>query len=111
MEHLLQQLQAGTAQFADVLAFIDAHYVYQATAFDNGTLHNAADQNQGSAKVFSLGKLQGLSAAQTLQLFAEHYQAVLAAPNANDHQNIRQFIQHGWDGIRLQQLALAPKSA
>lgn len=111
MENLLQQLQAGQAKFADVLAFIDANYAYQATAFDNGSLHNSQDQNQGSAKVFSLGKLQGLSAAQTLQLFAEHYQAVLATPDGNDHQNIRQFIQHGWAGIQMPELALQAKSA
>lgn len=109
MEQLLLQLQAGTAQFAEVLAFIDAHYAYQATAFDNGSLHNRQDQNQGSAKVFSLAKLHQLSPEQTLQLFAEHYQAVLASPDGNDHQNIRQFMQHGWDGIQMPHLALSSK--
>jgi HopJ type III effector protein. len=36
-----------------------------------------------------------------LSLFAEHYAAVLATPEATDHQNIRQFMQNGWDGIDL----------
>ncbi len=98
-QDLLQQLQAGTAKFADVIAYIDAHYQHSPTAFQNGTQHNTAEQNQGSAKVFSFAKLQHLDQAQTLQLFAEHYQAVLDTPEGIDHQNIRQFMQNGWDGI------------
>lgn len=106
---LLEQLQQGQAQFSDVLAFIDAGYTHTPTAFKNGQQHNATTENQGSAKVFSFAKLQGLDAAQTLSLFAEHYQAVLATPEGTDHQNIRQFMQNGWDGIEFAGQALQAK--
>ena len=106
---LLAQLQAGEAKFADVLAFIDERYTHTPTAFQNGAQHNAADQNQGSAKVFSFAQLQGLNEAQTLSLFAEHYAAVLATPEQTDHQNIRQFMLNGWNGIRFEANALTAK--
>lgn len=110
MKHeLLQQLAAGQANFANVIAYIDAAYQHTATAFENGAQHNSAEQNQGSCKVFAFAQLQNFDAAQTLSLFAEHYAAVLATPEGVDHQNIRQFMQHGWDGIRFASPALSPK--
>ena len=106
-QNLLAQLKDGTAKFADVLAFIEAHYQHTPTAFKNGAQSNAATENQGSAKVFSFAKLQGLNQADTLSLFAEHYAAVLTTPDATDHQNIRQFMQHGWDGVTSDGTALS----
>lgn len=106
---LLQQLQTNTAQFSDVIAYIDARYTHTPTAFQNGTQHNAAEQNQGSAKVFSFAQLNDLDQAQTLSLFAEHYQAVLDTPDGTDHQNIRQFMTNGWDGINFEGEALTKK--
>ena len=106
---LLQQLKDGTAKFADVIAHIDGQYQHTATAFQNGAQHNAADQNQGSAKVFSFAQLNDLSVEDTLTLFAEHYQSVLATPEATDHQNIRQFMQNGWAGIQFEGTALTAK--
>lgn len=108
-QDLLQQLQAGQTKFSDVIAHIDTHYQHQATAFRNGLQHNAATENQGSAKVFSFAQLQHLDQAQTLSLFAEHYAAVLATPDAHDHQNIRQFMQNGWPGIQFEGTALTLK--
>jgi len=108
-QELLAQLQAGTAKFSDVLAHIEARYQHTPTAFQNGAQHNAATENQGSAKVFSFAKLQGLDQAQTLSLFAEHYASVLANPEGTDHQNIRQFMQNGWDGVKFEGQALAEK--
>lgn len=106
---LLTRLNNGQAKFSNVIEFIETHYNFTPTAFDNGAQHNAAEQNQGSCKVFSFAKLNGLDAAQTLSLFAEHYAAVLATPEATDHQNIRQFMQHGWAGIRFDAPALQAK--
>ena len=96
---LLQNLQNGSAKFADVLAHMDARYAFTPTAFSNGETHNEAGQNNGSCKVFAFAQLEGLSAAQTLQLFAEHYAAVLATPTESDHANIRNFMRAGWGGI------------
>ncbi len=66
-QELLAQLQASTAKFSDVLAYIEARYQHTPTAFQNGAQHNAATENQGSAKVFSFAKLQGLDQAQTFK--------------------------------------------
>lgn len=108
-QELLAQLKAGTAKFADVIAFIEARYTHTPTAFKNGAQANAATENQGSAKVFSFAQLNELNQAETLSLFAEHYASVLATPEATDHQNIRQFMINGWDGIAFEGTALVAK--
>jgi len=96
---LITASKSNSLAFATVLAFINAHYQHQPTAFKNGDVYNEATQNQGSAKVFTLAKMNDLSKEDTLYLFAEHYQAVLAQPAGTDHQNIRQFMLHGWPGV------------
>lgn len=103
---LLQHLTDGQAQFSDVLAHIAAHYDYTPAGFRNGELHNSAEQNQGSARVLAFALLNGLDQQQTLQLFAEHYRAVLADSAGQDHQDIRQFMQHGWDQVEFEQPVL-----
>lgn len=108
-QQLLAQLQAGEIKFADVITFIEARYQHIPTAFQNGQQYNTATENQGSAKVFSFAKLNGLNHYQTLSLFAEHYASVQATPQATDHQNIRQFMQNGWDGIKFEGTALIVK--
>ena len=77
--------------------------------FVNGAQFNAATENQGSAKVLTFAKLEGLNQQDTLSLFAEHYASVLATPEATDHQNIRQFMQNGWDGVKFEGQALSVK--
>jgi hypothetical protein len=106
---LLNDLKTGSINFKTVIEFIESHYNHQPTAFKNGDTFNDPNQNQGSAKVFSFAKLNNLSETDTLYLFAEHYQAVLASPEATDHQNIRQFMKHGWDGIAFEGEALRLK--
>ncbi len=106
---LLQQLDQGNAKFSDVLDVINAHYDFTATAFDNGSVHNAAGENSGSCRVFAYAQLQGLNAEDTVKLFAEHAASVFAHPEGNDHQNIRNFIQHGWAGVKMAGTALSPK--
>lgn len=108
-QKILVQLAEGQANFNDVIAFIESKYTHIPTAFRNGNQENAKDQNQGSAKVFAFGKLEGLSKEDTLKLFAEHYQAVLDTPEGTDHQNIRQFMINGWDGISFDGEALKAK--
>jgi hypothetical protein len=109
-EALLTGLKTNTKTFSDVLAFIDAHYQHIPTAFKNGEAFNEATQNQGSAKVFTFAQLNNLTAEDTLTLFAEHYQSVLASLDATDHQNIRQFMAHGWAGIHFKGQALTELS-
>lgn len=106
---LIQKLKANSLTFKEVIEFIETWYQHQPTAFKNGEAYNEATQNQGSAKVFSFAKLNGLSKEDTLHLFAEHYQAVLNTPNGTDHQNIRQFMANGWAGVVFEGEALVAK--
>ena len=106
---LMTALKEGDTSFNEVIAFIEKYYQHQPTAFKNGEAYNEATQNQGSAKVFAFAKLNNLSVADTLYLFAEHYHAVLAHPDATDHQNIRQFMVHGWPGVVFEGTALVAK--
>lgn len=96
--------------FKDVIAFIDEHYYFTPTKFTNGNTVNEADQNNGSCKVFSFAKLNDLSKQETLYLFGEFYREdVLKNPEGTDHQNIRNFMEFGWDGVSFEGNALARK--
>lgn len=106
---LITASQQGTARFDQVIKLIESHYHHQPTAFKNGDIYNQATQNQGSAKVFACAQLHNLSVADTVWLFAEHYQLVLNHPDATDHQNIRQFMAHGWAGIVFEGEVLSAK--
>jgi hypothetical protein len=50
-----------------------------------------------------------LDEATTLKCFGRFYQDVLNTPDANDHQNIRNFINDGWSGIAFDGNALTKK--
>lgn len=105
---LLEDLKSQKIKFTDVIAFIEGQYIHTPTAFKNGETYNETTQNQGSAKVLYFAKLHELSVADTLQLFAEHYQSVLGTPDAADHQNIRQFMANGWNAVVFEGVALHP---
>jgi hypothetical protein len=109
LQILIKNLKEGSITFNQVIEFIETYYQHQPTAFKNGEVYNEASQNQGSAKVFAFAQINSLSAEDTLYLFAEHYQSVLANPDGIDHQNIRQFMVHGWSGIEFEGEALVLK--
>ncbi|WP_294233706.1 HopJ type III effector protein [uncultured Chryseobacterium sp.] len=101
---------ADDIQFKDVIAFIDEHYDFTPTKFTNGNAVNEAGQNNGSCKVFSFAQLNDLSKQETLNLFGEFYREdVLKNPEGTDHQNIRNFMQTGWEGISFEGKALKRK--
>lgn len=106
---LIEQLKDHSLPFKAVIEWIETNYQHQPTAFKNGETYNEASQNQGSAKVFAFAQLNNLSKEDTLCLFAEHYQSVLNTPDGTDHQNIRQFMAHGWPGITFEGPALIAK--
>ncbi|QBQ41647.1 HopJ type III effector protein [Sphingobacterium psychroaquaticum] len=109
---LLEQLKNDpqTIEFNDVIAYIDAHYDFTPTKFTNGDTVNEANQNNGSCKVFSFAKLQQLEKEAVLALFGAFYREdVLKNPTGTDHQNIRNFITHGWAGIQFEGAALQAK--
>jgi hypothetical protein len=99
-----------TIEFEDAIKLIDQLYSYTPTAFRNGELQNLAGENQGSCKLLSFAKLHDLDEQSTLACFGRYYRdEVLAKPTADSHQNIRNFIQTGWDGIEFDHPALKEK--
>ena len=107
---LLHGITTGELHFSDVIAHIEHHYHYTPIRFSNGDVVNEAGTNEGSAKVFSFAKLNGLSQLDTLTLFGEHYQSVLATPDGSDHANIRSFMFYGWQGVGMPTNALTAKA-
>ncbi|UXD70995.1 HopJ type III effector protein [Sphingobacterium faecium] len=106
---LLSSLANKEIVFSDVLAYIAARYEHSPTAFTNGDQVNEETENQGSAKILAFATLNNLDKEQTLALFAEHYEAVLNDPEGDNHQNIRQFMLNGWDGVSFSGVALTLK--
>lgn len=109
---LFEQLEksAEGIQFKDVISFINEHYDFTPTKFTNGNTVNEANQNNGSCKIFSFAKLNDLSKEETLNLFGEFYREdVLKNPEGTDHQNIRNFMESGWEGISFEGKALSRK--
>lgn len=109
---ILEQLKnsSESIDFKEVIAFIDEKYDFTPTKFTNGNTVNEANQNNGSCKVFSFAKLNNLSKEETLALFGDFYRIdVLQNPKGTDHQNIRNFIESGWNGISFEGEALQMK--
>lgn len=100
----------NTITFPETIAVIEENYDFTPTAFDNGTQHNEAGQNSGSCKLFAFAKLQNLSQAETLACFGAYYfEEVLGDSEGTNHQNIRNFMNTGWDGIQFEGQALVSK--
>lgn len=96
--------------FSETLTFVAEHYDYQPSAFRNGTVDNAAGQNEGSCKTLGLALLEGFSLDETLRAFGEHYRSVLATPDGSDHGNIRALMAHGLAGVSLERQPLSRKA-
>ena len=96
--------------FPETIAVIEDNYDFTPTTFSNGTQHNAAGENSGSCKLFAFAQLQNLSQAETLACFGAYYfEEVLGNPEATNHQNIRNFMKTGWEGIQFEGEALILK--
>ena len=112
LKAFLDNLQRSpkSIEFQDTMAAIGTAYVYSPTTFTNGKLVNQAGENEGSCKLFAFAKLQGLSEEDTLACFGAYYRNdVLLNPESDNHQNIRNFMQAGWGGIKFDKVALTLK--
>ncbi len=112
IDKFLQRLQENPTeiQFNDTMAAIDAHYSFTPTAFQNGDQLNAAGENAGSCKLFAFAHIHQLSSEATLQCFGAFYREdVVKNPDGDDHQNIRNFIRTGWNGVRFENQPLTPR--
>ena len=97
--------------FSDTLAVVEANYDYTTTAFRNGNTHNEAGTNEGSCKLFAFAKIHQFNEQQTLACFAQFYRDdVLGNPEGSDHQNIRNFMVSGWEGVKFEGEPLRPKN-
>lgn len=100
--------------FDDTMRVIADNYHYTEAEFSNGSgqdkLINAAGTNEGSCKIFAFAQLEQLTQAQTLALFGDFYRKdVLKDLSGTGHQNIRNFMLSGWDGIHFNTPALTAK--
>ena len=96
--------------FPETIAVIEDNYTFTPTSFQNGNQRNAAGENSGSCKLFAFAKAKQLTQQETLACFGAYYfDDVLKNPEGTDHQNIRNFILHGWEGIAFEDVALELK--
>lgn len=113
IEDFLSKVKSNpeAVEFTETIALIDSTYTFNPCPFINGTLVNEAGQNNGSCKIFSFAQIHGLSEAATLALFGHFYRNdVLNNVHGTDHQNIRNFMNTGWRGIKFSGHALVQTS-
>ncbi len=97
-------------EFADSMKVIENSYDFVPTAFRNGGIENKEGENSGSCKLFAFAQKQGLSKEETLACFGQYYfEEVLKDPNGKGHQNIRNFMKTGFEGINFKNEALKEK--
>ena len=113
LEQFISQLTTApnSIEFKQVMELIEQHYEYSPASFRNGPeVFNEAGANEGSCKIFAFAQLEGLSENDTLACFGAFYRDdVLGQPDADNHGNIRAFMQSGWDGIAFDGAALVKK--
>ena len=112
---LLKVKNNETLSFGETIEIITQYYDYIPAEFTNGLgddkAINAAGTNEGSCKIFAFSLLNKLNKQQTLGLFGDFYRKdVLQDPAGKGHQNIRNFMRDGWEGIVFNQAALSVKS-
>ncbi|TGD59633.1 HopJ type III effector protein [Flavobacterium humi] len=104
------RLEPQSIHFSDTIAVIEEYYDFTPTGFQNGDQYNAPGENSGSCKIFAFGLLQNLTPSEALACFGTYYfDEVLNHPNGTNHQNIRNFIKTGWNGIQFEGKALQLK--
>ncbi len=112
IESFIEQLRTTpeSIEFNDTMSVIDENYTFSPTSFINGTTYNEAGENNGSCKLFAFAQLHDLSEQETLACFGAYYREdVLMNPDAANHQNIRNFINSGWEGIKMAGMPLNEK--
>lgn len=112
-QDLLEQLNTNPSgiEFNDVMSVIEQNYIFEPVEFNVGEQTNKTGENLGSCKALAFAKLHDLSADLTPYLFGQYYREdVLEHPNGNDHQNIRNFLKYGWQGVSFDSEPLTLKS-
>ncbi len=107
---MIDQIKNNTVNFSALIEFIDQNYTFEPVAFTNGDIVNEVNQNNGSNKVFQFALTNKLSKEETLACFGDFYKIdVLQHPDAENHQNIRNFMKYGFEGIAFTKTTLQKK--
>mmetsp|Transcript_3682 Transcript_3682/g.7719 ORF Transcript_3682/g.7719 Transcript_3682/m.7719 type:complete len:213 (+) Transcript_3682:44-682(+) len=93
------EMDGSDIMFKDVIEMIEKNYETGLLEFKNGDLLNKQGENEGSANILSYAALSNLDKENTLKLWGEYYRDVKANPDGTDHQNIRNFMKTGWEGV------------
>jgi hypothetical protein len=97
-------------EFSETIGTIETNYNFIPTAFTNGDLKNESGQNSGSCKLFAFAVAQNLTKGETLACFGQYYfDEVLSDSNGSGHQNIRNFMKTGFEGLVFEGVALVKK--
>jgi hypothetical protein len=113
LQDFLEKLRAEPEliQFSETIDTIESNYGYIPTNFTNGNQLNKAGENVGSCKILAFAYINNLTMSETLNCFGHYFREdVISNPAGNDHQNIRQFILDGFDGLKFDVLPLQFKS-
>jgi len=113
LEDFLKKLSTNpeSIEFEESISTIEQNYDYTPTAFTNGNVKNDAGQNEGSCKILAFAFINNFTVTETLNCFGGYYRDdVLGKPAGDDHQNIRQFILDGFEGVKFDALPLQIKS-
>jgi len=106
------EMDADSLKFEEVMELIDTHFESGLIEFKNGNIVNKPGENEGSAKLLSYAALSEFDKDTTLKLWGQYYREVLADPDGDSHQNIRNFMKSGWDGVPFENgIALTRKNA
>jgi hypothetical protein len=111
IQNFIQKLKLNPKAilFAQTIQVIQDNYNFIPTAFKNGRLKNNTGENAGSCKLFAFAIHQKLTKEETLFCFGEHYKNVLEDESGDSHQNIRNFMKTGFDGLSFEGVALELK--
>merc|ERR1712176_1375278 len=93
------EMSGDDLMFGEFVEMVDESYESQLLEFKNGDVVNKPGENDGSAKVLSYAALADFDKETTLKLWGQYYRDVKATPDGTDHQNIRNFMKYGWDGV------------
>eukprot|EP00531_Pseudo-nitzschia_arenysensis_P011447 CAMPEP_0116132966 /NCGR_PEP_ID=MMETSP0329-20121206/9846_1 /TAXON_ID=697910 /ORGANISM="Pseudo-nitzschia arenysensis, Strain B593" /LENGTH=211 /DNA_ID=CAMNT_0003627549 /DNA_START=44 /DNA_END=679 /DNA_ORIENTATION=+ len=105
------EMSADDLTFEEVMEVIDENFETGLIEFKNGDILNKQGENEGSAKVLSYAALSDFDKETTLKLWGQYYREVLADPDGDSHQNIRNFMKYGWDGVPFENgIALTSKN-
>ncbi|WP_445757868.1 HopJ type III effector protein [Polaribacter sp.] len=72
-------------------------------------MKNKFAENSGSCKLFAFAIHQKFTKQETLFCFGEHYKNVLEDSTGTSHQNIRNFMKAGFNGLSFDEEPLKLK--